>query len=212
LHYHFAKLQLNSLSLRGFNQLSSPTISAGRREHANLAISCAISVLQLVIDEPDIRDALIGVPLYLHTMITYAAVFLLKVQQQWKAARLGTDSVLIRESVQQVIKLFNREGASERHLSYHIAKGLNKMLGRLDREAQGLTDLAPANSGGVGLNHVGEVGVFQGVNPGQEFGGNYVPMAMMYGESPEMFDENFFPIGFFDVTNAGLWPWQPGTI
>jgi hypothetical protein len=168
-----------------------------------------MSILQLVIDEPDIRAALIGVPLYLHTMITYAAVFLLKVQQQWKAARLGTDSVLIRESVQHVIDLFNREGASERHLSYHIARGLSKMLGRLDREAQGLADSAPVNAGVGDVNHVGAVSAFQGVNAGQEFGGNYVPM-VMYGDSPEMFDENFFPIGFFDVTNTGPWPWQPG--
>lgn len=109
-----------------------------------------MSILQLVIDEPDIRQALIGVPLYLHTMITYAAVFLLKIQQQWKGARLGIDIVLIRESVQHVIKLFNREGASERHLSYHIARGLSKMLGRLDREAQGQAELAAANGGGGG--------------------------------------------------------------
>jgi hypothetical protein len=39
-----------------------------------------MTVLQLVINEPDIRDAWTGVPLCLYTMITYAAVFLLKVQ------------------------------------------------------------------------------------------------------------------------------------
>jgi hypothetical protein len=168
-----------------------------------------MSILQLVIDEPDIKDALIGVPLYLHTMITYAAVFLLKVQQQWKAARLGTDSVLIRESVEHVIRIFNKEGASERHLSYHIARGLSKMLGRLDREAQAQIEFETQANGVVtGVNHVGTVGAFQGVDAGQEFGGSYVPIAM-YGDSPEMFDENFFPIGFFDVTNAGPWQWQP---
>ncbi|KAG0650353.1 Zn(2)-C6 zinc finger-containing prtT, partial [Hyphodiscus hymeniophilus] len=210
LHYHFAKLQLNSLSLRGSQQLSSQNISAARREHANLAISCAMSILQLVIDEPDIRDALIGVPLYLHTMITYAAVFLLKVPQQWKAARLGTDSVLIRESVDHVIKLFNLEGASERHLSYHIARGLGKMLGRLDREAQ--ADLAPQGDGSLGnINQVSAVSGFQVLDAGQDFGTNY-PSLAMYGDSPEMFDENFFPIGFFDITNGGPWQWQPGSM
>ncbi|KAN0109961.1 hypothetical protein V8E51_006348 [Hyaloscypha variabilis] len=209
LHYHFAKLQLNSLSLRGFEQLSSQNISAGRREHANLAISCAMSILQLVIDEPDIRDALIGVPLYLHTMITYAAVFLLKVQQQWKAARLGTDSALIRESVERVIKIFSKEGASERHLSYHIARGLGKMLARLSREGQ--TDLNPEQRAALGyVDQSSSTNEIQGVNVGQDFGANYVPL--LYGDSPEMFDENFFPIGFFDVTNAGPWQWQPGTM
>ncbi|KAH8791003.1 hypothetical protein F5882DRAFT_400851 [Hyaloscypha sp. PMI_1271] len=210
LHYHFAKLQLNSLSLRGFEQLSSQNISAGRREHANLAISCAMSILQLVIDEPDIRDALIGVPLYLHTMITYAAVFLLKVQQQWKAARLGADSVLIRESVEHIITIFSKEGASERHLSYHIARGLRRMLGRMSRE--GLADLNPQER--AALEYVGQssgTNGIQDVNVGQDFGANYVSLPL-YGDSPEMFDENFFPIGFFDVTNAGPWQWQPGTM
>jgi hypothetical protein len=169
-----------------------------------------MSILQLVIDEPDIRDALIGVPLYLHTMITYAAVFLLKVQQQWKAARLGTDSALIRESVERVIKIFSKEGASERHLSYHIARGLSKMLARLSREGQ--TDLNPEQRAALGyVDQSSGTNGIQSVNVGQDFGANYVPLPL-YGDSPEMFDENFFPIGFFDVTNAGPWQWQPGTM
>jgi hypothetical protein len=167
-----------------------------------------MSILQLVIDEPDIRAALIGVPLYLHTMITYAAVFLLQVPQQWKAARLGTDSILVRESVDQVIKIFNKEGASERHLSYHIARGLSKMLGRLDREAH--VDLVPQENGSLGnMNQVSVVNGFQGMDTGQDFGANY-PSLAMYGESPEMFDENFFPTGIFHVNNSVPWQWQPG--
>jgi hypothetical protein len=169
-----------------------------------------MSILQLVIDEPDIRNALIGVPLYLHTMITYAAVFLLKVQQQWKAARLGTDSVLIRESVERIITIFSKEGASERHLSYHIARGLNKMLGRLSREGQ--ADLNPHERAALGyVDQSSGTNGIHGANVGQDFGANYVPLPL-YGDSPEMFDENFFPIGFFDVTNAGPWQWQPGAI
>jgi hypothetical protein len=169
-----------------------------------------MSILQLVIDEPDIRDALIGVPLYLHTMITYAAVFLLKVQQQWKAARLGTDSVLIRESVEHIITIFSKEGASERHLSYHIARGLRRMLGRLSRE--GLADLNPQERAALGyVDQSSGTNGIQDVNVGQDFGANYVSLPL-YGDSPEMFDENFFPIGFFDVTNAGPWQWQPRTM
>lgn len=169
-----------------------------------------MSILQLVIHEPDIKDALIGVPLYLHTMITYAAVFLLKVQQQWKAARLGTDSVLIRESVQRIIEIFSKEGASERHLSYHIARGLRKMLRRLSRERQ--TDLNSQERVALGyVDQSNSVNGLQGVDIGQDFGANYMPL-QIYGDSPEMFDENFFPIGFFDVTNAGPWQWQTGTM
>ena len=169
-----------------------------------------MSILQLVIDEPDIRDALIGVPLYLHTMITYAAVFLLKVQQQWKAARLGTDSALNRESVQRITEIFSREGASERHLSYYIARGLGKMLARLSREGQ--SEFNPQERVASGYITQGNGSdLLQGVDAGQNFSGNYANLPL-YGDSPEMFDENFFPIGFFDVTNAGPLQWQPGTM
>ena len=54
--------------------------------------------------------------------------FLLKVQQQWKAVRLGTDGILIRDAVDLVIKLFNKVRATNRHLSYHMASRLSKMF------------------------------------------------------------------------------------
>jgi hypothetical protein len=174
-----------------------------------------MTILQLVINEPDIRDALIGVPLYLHTMITYAAVFLLKVQQRWKAVRLGTDSILIRDMVDHVIKLLNESRASDRHLSYHIASGLSKMLERLDRsmvpnlERQG-DEIHQGNGAQGGVNQVGAGNAFPGIDAGYELGAGYGAIGM-YGEPTELFDENYFPIGFFDVTAfGGPWQWQSG--
>lgn len=165
-----------------------------------------MSILQLVIDEPDIRDALIGVPLYLHTMITYAAVFLLKIQQHWKAARLSTDGALIGENVGKVIEYFNKEGASERHLSYHIAQGLTKMLGRLDLGKR--ADVNPES--GLGNVDHPDTGVgFQGMNAGEAVNASSFPQ---HGDSPDMFDDSFFPVGFFDLTNAGPWQWQNGSM
>jgi hypothetical protein len=70
LHLHFGKLQLNALSLRGFQQ-SSASLSTSRRDYANLAVSSAVSILDLVINVPDIRNGLVGVPLYLHTMVSH---------------------------------------------------------------------------------------------------------------------------------------------
>ena len=46
---------------------------------------------------------------------------------------MGTDSILIRDTVDYVIKLLSDARASGRHLSYHIAGGSGKMLERLDR-------------------------------------------------------------------------------
>jgi hypothetical protein len=172
-----------------------------------------MTILQLVINEPDIRGALIGVPLYLHTMITYAAVFLLKMQQQWKAVRLGTDSILIRDTVDHVIKLLNETRASDRHLSYHIANGLRKMLERLDRsvppnrERPG-DDVHQLNGAHGEIGQVVAGSAFPSIDAGYDLGAGYGSLPI-YGESPEMFDESYFPIGFFDVTAiGGPWQWQ----
>jgi hypothetical protein len=174
LHHHFGKLQLNALSLRGFQESTNTSLSTSRREYANLAISSAVSILQLVISSPDIRNGLVGVPLYLHTMITYAAVFLLKVEQRWKPLQLGTDSILIRELVTQIIQLLKSVKASERFLAAHIAIGLQKML---DRERP------PQNQ----MQH-------------QQYEANDLAPFGVYGNSFDLFDENYFPVGFFDVT------------
>ncbi|EPE30104.1 Zn2/Cys6 DNA-binding protein [Glarea lozoyensis ATCC 20868] len=173
LHHHFGKLQLNALSLRGFQESPhSTTLSTSRREYANLAISSAVAILQLVISSPDIRNGLVGVPLYLHTMITYAAVFLLKVEQRWKPLQLGTDSILIRELVTQIIQLLKSVKASERFLAAHIAIGLQKMLER-ERPAQNQLQ--------------------------QQYEADLAPFGV-YGNSFDLFDENYFPVGFFDVS------------
>jgi hypothetical protein len=174
-----------------------------------------VAILQLVINEADIRDALIGVPLYLHTMITYAAVFLLKVQRQWKAVRLGTDSILIRDTVDQIIKLLNEVRASDRHLSYHIASGLSKMLERLDRSMAPNTErqvegVQQGNGAHGGIDQASAGNAFHALDAGYELSASYGPLAM-YGEQTELFDENYFPIGFFDVTAiGGPWQWQSG--
>jgi hypothetical protein len=131
LHHHFAKLQVNSLALRGIQQGTMLDLSLDRRELANFAIACATSILQTVLDEPDIRNSVVGVPIYLHTMITCSAVFLLKVQHKWKSYKLGTDSELIQDLVTRIIRLLLDARAGDRHLSVHIATGLNKMLHRV---------------------------------------------------------------------------------
>ncbi|CAG8979489.1 hypothetical protein HYALB_00011893 [Hymenoscyphus albidus] len=181
LHYHFSKLQLNSLSLRGFKELPPTELSPSRREYANLAISSAISILQLVITQQDIREGLVGVPLYLQTMITYAAVFLHKVQRKWKSLHLVSDATVARELIQQTIDILKRVRASERHLAYQIANGLAKMLDRAKIE-----DQSSSSNPATGI-------------PGYE-ASDIAPFSV-YGDSMDLFDEHYFPLGFFDVTS-----------
>lgn len=132
LHYHFAKFQLNSLSLRALSPSNTPVFSMDRKESANIAISSAIACLSMVLEEPDIRDAIVGVPIFTHTMVTFSAVFLLKAAVNWNSAYLSIDGRQVRRLVQRVIELMNCVSAGERHLTRHIARGLSKMLERFD--------------------------------------------------------------------------------
>ena len=150
LHYHFSRLQLNSVALRTYHSSTSTRpMSEARRKRANLAIDSAIGTLRVVLDEPDLQAALVGVPLYLHSMITFAAVFLLKIAAKCcscgrrgapgppnsiAAAGLTIDNATVRTQVGQIIDLMVScsKRASERHLSHHIARGLRKMLTGLE--------------------------------------------------------------------------------
>lgn len=102
-------------------------------ETANIAISSAVSILNMVLNEPDIRNAIVGMPLFTHTMIAFSAVFLLKVAWKWNAALLNIDAHQVHELVQNIIDFMSNSTASERHLTFHIAAGLRKMLEKLKR-------------------------------------------------------------------------------
>ncbi|KAJ5114653.1 hypothetical protein NUU61_000412 [Penicillium alfredii] len=151
MHYHFSRLQLNSVALRTYHSsMSARSMSPERRKRANIAVESAIATLQVVLDERDIQRALVGVPLYLHSMITFAAVFLLKIaakvcsngmipgsqgqQNSIASAGLLVDVGYVRVLVGRIVELMVScsQRASERHLSHHIARGLRKMLTGLE--------------------------------------------------------------------------------
>lgn len=117
---------------------SDANLSVDRREAANAAISSAIATLNMVLFEPDIRTALVGVPLFTHTMVAFSAVFLLKVSWKWGPAFLNIDQHQVLGLVQRVIDIMSGVKASDKHLTYHIANGLNRMLAKFrlrDNEA-----------------------------------------------------------------------------
>ncbi|KAF8858176.1 putative Zn(II)2Cys6 transcription factor [Acephala macrosclerotiorum] len=190
LHCEYAKLQLNSLTVRGC-KLGFDGFSPARRELAGIAISSAVMILRLTLEEPDITHALVGVPLYLHTMITYATVFLLKVYQRW-GAQLGVDFAHIRDLVGRIIELLQGAKASQRHLAYHIASGLSKMLHRFAAVERQTSRPAP-------IPDVTSTSYqYPALVPGDvDFG-----PAALYGDNIG-YDE-FFPFGFFDVLSAAI--------
>ncbi|KAJ5624624.1 hypothetical protein N7510_000933 [Penicillium lagena] len=165
MHYHFSRLQLYSVALRTYHSSTSSRImSTDRRKRANVAVESAIATLQVVLDERDIQRALVGVPLYLHSMITFAAVFLLKIaakvcsngnipgsqgqQNSIASAGLRIDvgyvRALVGRTVEMMVSVSQR--ASERHMSHHIARGLRKMLTGLEEWEKRNTGAQPAHT------------------------------------------------------------------
>ena len=121
LHYFFAKLQINALALRAFKGL----FSAERRVAANQAISSAMSTLSLVLEDDDVRHIIMCAPIFTHTMISFSAMFMLKVALK---TELEIDVDRVQLLVERVIAFMQNAVASENHLTKHIAKGLERML------------------------------------------------------------------------------------
>lgn len=146
LNYYFSRLTLNSTALRTYHcGTSFRPLSAARKKHAEVAINSAIATLTVVLDVPSVQESLVGTQLFLHSMITFAAVFLLKIavkvhpncvigpnsqRNSLAAAGLDIDIPYIIEVIEKIVKIMisASEKASERHVSHHIARGLGKML------------------------------------------------------------------------------------
>ncbi|KAH7143794.1 hypothetical protein EDB81DRAFT_947824 [Dactylonectria macrodidyma] len=139
LYSYFAKLQLNILAVRGVS-LNSGRLSTERKEFTNMAISAAASILTFVLEEEDMRRALVGTPLYVHTMIAFASVFLMKVATKWNRImgfNIEHSYLNVSHLLEKMIILLKSSITSDRHVLHHIANGLEKMLATMTSEADG---------------------------------------------------------------------------
>lgn len=149
LYYHFARFQLNSLALRALpspSATSSESLSYDRREAANIAISAATGTLTLIFEEPDLRRAMVGVPLFTHTMVAFCATFLLKMARTWGVVAQTASPEWTTEqpaglglnfNIAQVLSLSRRsanllskisESLNEKHLIRYIVRGIRELL------------------------------------------------------------------------------------
>ncbi|KAI7153239.1 hypothetical protein KC349_g8502 [Hortaea werneckii] len=130
LYSYFAKLQINAFAVRGVNT-NQGSLSTERKEFANIAVSAATSILTYILDEPDLRRCLVGTPLYVHTMIAFASVFLMKMGPRGRAMGVQLDMEFVWSLIARMVHLLQSSVTSNRHLLYYIAAGLDKMLTRL---------------------------------------------------------------------------------
>jgi hypothetical protein len=139
LYSYFAKLQINSLAVRGVSRASG-RLSTERKEFANMAVSAAVSILGILLDEEDMRKALVGMPLYVHTMVAFASVFLMKAATRWdRLMGLNIEYAFVERLLERIVVLLKGAVTSDRHMIKLIAQGLHEMLGRLKsaRDASG---------------------------------------------------------------------------
>ena len=117
-----------------------------------MAISAAASSLTFILEEEDMRRALVGTPLYVHTMIAFSCVFLMKVATKWNAVGLNIEPAFAWDLVDRMIRLLESTVTSNRHLAHHIAAGLSKMLSRSKSSVETLQDPPTSDSGWSAAN------------------------------------------------------------
>lgn len=102
----------------------------------------------IVLEEPNIRDSMVGVPLYLHTVIAFAVVFLIKMSSRWMSIGVSIDpETRTKPLIEGVIALFRSCKAGKAHILYSMADGFERLLRRNLANGKAL-----AVPGGLGVN------------------------------------------------------------
>lgn len=97
-------------------------------ENAVAAVAAATSIVESLLVDPDLREGLVGIPHYLHTMTAFACVFLLKVVAQY-AGQFIEDSVVL-DLTSQLVQQFRCTAVGKWHLVHLMADGLEKLAAK----------------------------------------------------------------------------------
>lgn len=132
LHHHMAKLHLHSHVFRGLKGTSVPPHF---QDSAAAAVSAAMSTVDLVLNDAEIRSSLVGIPHYIHSMVAFACVFLLKVAVQY-SGQYVEDSIIF-DLTTRAVEQFRKTPVGKWHLVHMMAEGLERMLARQTVRASG---------------------------------------------------------------------------
>jgi hypothetical protein len=122
LHHHFAKLHLHSHVFRG---LKGSDVPAHFRESAAAAVYASTAIVEMLLGDPHVRQSLVGIPHYMHSMIAFACVFLLKVTTQHSGQYIEDGFVL--DLTARVVQQLRATSTGKYHLAHFMADGLEKM-------------------------------------------------------------------------------------
>ncbi|KAF2161900.1 hypothetical protein M409DRAFT_27627 [Zasmidium cellare ATCC 36951] len=134
LQYLFSNLVLNSLVLRGRPLDKISEMPSSLRPLALKAVETAHAILQYFLDDPKYADEIVGMPLYLHSIIAFAVVFLLKMARRWHLIGITIDaSQRTIPLAERIIEMLQSCKAGANHMVFSMAKGFERMLRQLKK-------------------------------------------------------------------------------
>ena len=125
MHYHWAKLYLLSYVLRGLPD-SGAVIPEQFLENASSAVSAAIAIINLLLEDKDAHVAIGFVPHHIHGMVAFAAMFLLKIATRHHE-QLFVDMARFQRLIGGLARHFKSIDVGKDHLLHRMAEGLEKM-------------------------------------------------------------------------------------
>ncbi|KAF2475966.1 uncharacterized protein BDR25DRAFT_253605 [Lindgomyces ingoldianus] len=148
LHHHLAKLHLHSHVFRG---LKGAPVPAFFQESAVAAVSSATSIIEMLLTDYDIREGLVGIPHYIHSMIAFACVFLLKVAAQHSGQFI--EDAVVFDLATKAVQQFRSTAVGKWHLVHLMADGLEKMVASKIKSPSAIRSppLPDANRNGNGV-------------------------------------------------------------
>lgn len=127
IYYHYSKLYLFSHVFRGL--ANKDAIPVPLREAASGAIAAATNIIELVLQDPDIAASLRGMPTYVHTMVCFACVFLLKLAAKRQDGLV--EAGLVGDLANRLVAQFRSIQAGKWHLAHLMVDGLEKSAASL---------------------------------------------------------------------------------
>ncbi|KAL1301821.1 hypothetical protein AAFC00_006009 [Neodothiora populina] len=156
LHYNLAKLHLHSHVFRG---LGDSAVPPHFHNSAVTAANAATQIFELLLTDVSLRDGLVGMPHYTHTMIAFACGFLMQIISKYDSTFVSPPTV--HDLIGRLVEQFRSMPTGTWHLVRLLAEGLEKMAKASLRNQQSRpmggyqSHAAPPNNGqmqnGTGL-------------------------------------------------------------
>ena len=176
LHYQFASLHLHSQVFRGLNDCSVP---AHFMDSAGSAVAAATAIVNMLVTDPEMQPALVGMPSYMHSMTAFACMFLAKLAMIPKDDLV--DRTYVIDLISRLVELYRSTSVGRWHLVNLMSDGLENVVKTLRKPAV-------VNPGGT---QGGEAATPMRAHTAQGLAGNGFPESGFASDGSYNFNANF---------------------